>query len=166
MFFLALITPIPPQPQSFPFSPSTSVLESVLLCRRTECGEEMQEQSAAVWSSSCCLLDQRGNKRGLPGPTLLWRCLTDSQQLGLHSPPCRGQAAGLRGPEVTCPSLVRGRKGEGVRWEGNQQRRCLCLCPLLFFLPFLDTAVICGIFQRYFFFLNNFYTQEMVEWRS
>lgn len=49
-----------------------------------------------------------GNKRGLPGPTLLWRCLTDSQQLGPRSPPCRGQAAGLRGPEVTCPSLDRG----------------------------------------------------------
>lgn len=84
-----------------------------VLCRRTECGEETEEQSAAVWSSSCCLPDQRGNKRGLPGPTLLWRCLTDSQQLVPYSPPCRGQAAGLQGPEVTYRHWTGGR-GEKV----------------------------------------------------
>lgn len=126
MDFFFLLMPSPHHPLSssslptslyiFPILlslPPLSAPESVFLCRRTECGEETEEQSAAVWSSSCCLPDQRGNKRGLPGPTLLWRCLTDSQQLGLHSPPCRGQAAGLQGPGVTCPDWTGGR-GEKV----------------------------------------------------
>lgn len=102
-------------PTNFPLLlslPSTSASDLVFLCCRTECGEETGEQSAAVWSSSCCLPDQRGNKRGLPGPTLLWRCLMDSQQLGPHSPPCRGQAAGLQGPRVTCP-----------RWTGERGKK-------------------------------------------
>lgn len=90
-----------------------------VLCRRTEWGEETEEQSAAVWSSSCCLPDQRGNKRGLPGPTLLWRCLTDSQQLGPHSPPCRGHAAGLQGPGVTCPHRTGGKEWRRC-WMGGQ----------------------------------------------
>lgn len=47
---------------SSPFSPRTSALDLVFLCRRTECGEETGEQSAAVWSSSCCLPDQRGQQ--------------------------------------------------------------------------------------------------------
>lgn len=98
----------------------------MLLCRRTECGEETGEQSVAVWSSSCCLPDQRGNKRGLPGPALLWRCLTDSQQLGPHSPPCMGHAAGLQGPSSDMPSLDRGKRQKGL--DGVNRRRDVCVC--------------------------------------
>lgn len=127
------------------FSPSTSVLDWEFLCRRTECGEETEEQSAAVWSSSCCLPDQRGNKRGLPGPTLLWRCLTDSQQLGPHSPPCRGQAAGLQGPELTCPLWTRGRGETVLDGEGKQQQGCLCLSRFVVFLSALKDRDSLGI---------------------
>lgn len=105
-----------------------------------------REQSAAVWSSSCCLPDQRGNKRGLPGWKFLWRCLTDSQQLGPHSPPCRGQAAGLQGPRVTCPHWTGGIGENVLDGRVNKGRDvyvcCSCclllrllLCSLFFFLP-------------------------------
>lgn len=104
--------------------------------------EETEEQSAAVWSSSCCLLDQRGNKRGLPGPTLLWRCLTDSQQLGLHSPPCRGQAAGLQGPRVTCPYWTGGR-GEKVLDVRVNRGRDVYVC-------FLCCLSCCCSLESYF----------------
>lgn len=43
-----------------------SVLDFFFLLVPKERVVRRREQTTAVWSSSCCLPDQRGNKRGLP----------------------------------------------------------------------------------------------------
>lgn len=68
-----------------------------------------REQSAAVWSSSCCLPDQKG-QQAWSSWLFLWRCLTDSQQLGPRGPPRRGQAAA---PQACGLRVLAQRKEEG-----------------------------------------------------
>lgn len=78
----------------------------MFLCRRTEQAEETEEQSTAVWSSSCCSLDQRGNKRGLPLPIAALKVFDGQSAAGVPlSPPCGGQAA-----RVTCPHWTGAKK--------------------------------------------------------